>query len=286
MNKSLSYNSLYNLVIKNIEKDRYMIDFENIIIDKKIGSGNFGIVCIGYINRKEIALKYCKNENNIELLREIEILKSIKNNNIPKFYGISIKDNKIYLLMEKINGYTLKNIYKNNPSYLSRNKFNIIIKIVDIIYYLHTHKPPIIYRDLKLDNIILREENKNIKLYLIDFGLSRYYDDNLNESFTMTGNTGSLIYMSPEVLSNMPYNLKADIYSLGILIYIIVKQKYPKKIINYDDIITEKYEITEKYDILIDIYNKFYRKLVKNCIKIDINDRYDIHQVRSYLHLL
>lgn len=282
MHKSKSYNTLFDMIYKKVEKKNEIVDFDTIIEypNKILGIGNFGIVKEAIIPSLniQIALKYCKYENNIELLREIEILQSIKNENIPKFYGIAINNNKIYLLMEKINGFTLKNILKNNPIYLKNNKFIIIKQIADILYYLHNHEPPIIYRDLKADNIMVT----NNKVYLIDFGLSKYYhheDSKNSEYYELTGNTGSLIYMAPEVYLNMSYNLKADIYSLGILIYIIVKQKYPNNIINYNNIITKKHEI------FIDIYNSFYRNLCKNCLKISIDDRYNIYQVIQYLQM-
>mmetsp|Transcript_30049 Transcript_30049/g.28719 ORF Transcript_30049/g.28719 Transcript_30049/m.28719 type:complete len:718 (+) Transcript_30049:221-2374(+) len=101
--------------------------------------------------------------------------------------------------------------------------------LTDALNYLHSELHPdamIIHRDLKPDNLGLSEKGM-IKLY--DFGLIRCVKKKSVETevYEMTGHTGSIRYMAPEVVLNMPYSEKADVYSFAILIWTIARNKVP-----------------------------------------------------------
>jgi len=86
---------------------------------------------------------------------------------------------------------------------------------------MHSREPPVCHRDLKPSNILL---DKNITMAKIcDFGTSR----NVVSNATMTGNIGTFMYMSPEVLFNRPYTEKCDVYSFGIMMHEIFTLKRP-----------------------------------------------------------
>ena len=92
----------------------------------------------------------------------------------------------------------------------------------------HLHQQNIIYRDLKPDNVGFDSENK---LKIFDFGLAKRLDKGVERSedgnFHLTGNTGSLRYMAPEVALDQPYNFSADAYSFGILFWQICSLTTP-----------------------------------------------------------
>jgi len=110
---------------------------------------------------------------------------------------------------------------------LLADRLQIASDIASAILYLHQNK--IIYRDLKPDNIGF-DYNGTVKLF--DFGLAKELDDTMREGhcsefYELSGNTGSLRYMAPEVALSEPYNLTADVYSFGLLLWQISSLQIP-----------------------------------------------------------
>jgi serine/threonine protein kinase len=106
-------------------------------------------------------------------------------------------------------------------------RFTVAHSIASALEYLHQKR--IIYRDLKPDNIGFDGTGR---VQMFDFGLAKRLDDVAktegdDENYRLTGNTGSLRYMSPEVARNLPYNLSADSYSFGILFWQICALQTP-----------------------------------------------------------
>ena len=111
----------------------------------------------------------------------------------------------------------------NRPSIFSRRKFNYVEvlqlakDLADAVNYIHNELSPdamIIHRDIKPDNLGLTSAGR---LKLFDFGLCRCVkkhptDSSLSTAYEMTGNTGPLHYMAPEVVLDRPYNEKVDVY--------------------------------------------------------------------------
>lgn len=96
-------------------------------------------------------------------------------------------------------------------------RFTVARDIADALNYLH--KQDIVYRDLKPDNVGFNSEGE---LKMFDFGLAKRItnaDRTDDELYSLTGNTGSLRYMAPEVAKNMPYSLSVDAYSFGVLFW-------------------------------------------------------------------
>ncbi|MCE1246758.1 MAG: ankyrin repeat domain-containing protein [Firmicutes bacterium] len=150
--------------------------------------------------------------------REAEILASLNHPCLPKVSDyFSAPDengrNSNFLVMNLIEG-------EDMESYLSGKKLPLpfdevrdyLLKITDILEYLHSRTPPVIYRDLKPSNIMLRSE----KLYLVDFGIAKIYE--ARKSGTMMGTAG---YASPDQCrgTDHPSN---DIYSLGALAHYLL----------------------------------------------------------------
>ncbi len=93
-----------------------------------------------------------------------------------------------------------------------KKKLDLLLQVVGGMIYLHSLNPPIIHRDLKPSNILLDKNNQGAKV--CDFGAAKTIATN-----TMTGNVGTLTYMSPEVLRHKSYGVKCDVYSFGIIMY-------------------------------------------------------------------
>lgn len=125
----------------------------------------------------------------------------------------------------------------NNPdsgtSFMSRSTFTLqeVLKIAkdlaEALDYIHTqvHRDAmIIHRDLKPENLGLSADGR---LKLFDFGLCRCVQKRTseNDAYEMTGNTGSLRYMAPEVVLNRGYNEKVDVFSFAVVMWTIAREK-------------------------------------------------------------
>jgi len=198
---------------------------------KKIGKGGFGKV-FQVCNKKTKKLYACKkvsklNINNLEKLRkEIEILKKLDHPNIVKLYEVFESENSLYLIMEEcFGGELFERIWKRiqaNDMYTEKGVCSLIRQIIGTIEYCHNNG--IVHRDLKPENLLFlnegNEENNPIKI--VDFGLSQFI--NLRQS--LNSKVGSSLYVSPEVLAGN-YNEKCDIWSAGIIIYILLSGEPP-----------------------------------------------------------
>ena len=84
----------------------------------------------------------------------------------------------------------------------------------------YMHKKNIVHRDIKPENVLLDSEDlENIQCKITDFGFSRYFDP---EQGGMTDTLGSPLYMAPEIIKKLPYDSKVDIWSVGVIVYILL----------------------------------------------------------------
>ena len=141
-----------------------------------------------------------------------------------------------YIILERLRDLNVM-LGLNNPdsgtSFMSRSTFTLqeVLKIAkdlaDALDYIHTqvHRDAmIIHRDLKPENLGLSADGR---LKLFDFGLCRCVQKRTSESdaYEMTGNTGSLRYMAPEVVLNRGYNEKVDVFSFAVVMWTIAREK-------------------------------------------------------------
>ena len=196
---------------------------ENLIYINDIDQGAFAKVIHVREKRtkKDYALKIInKSESNIDLinrmLEEIKILKKLQHPNIVKYYSHIENSNQIFIKMEYLKYGTLEQWMKTNKN-ISEEKASLIIKkLLSAIAYLHQKQ--ICHRDLKPENIMFSKENDLTSIKIIDFGLSlRNFDSLCSSDYS-----GTLIYMAPEEIERKSYYLSVDIWSIGILMYMLL----------------------------------------------------------------
>ena len=217
---------------------------------KKLGKGGYGKV-FRVKNKTTNKFFACKklsklNINNLEKLQnEIDILMKMDHPNIIKLYEVFESENSLYLIMEECNGgelfdRILHRINTNNM-YTEREACLLIKQIIGAIEYCHNNG--IVHRDLKPENLLYlkkgTEENNPIKI--ADFGLSQ----SMNLKQMLTTKVGSSYYVPPEILAGN-YNEKCDIWSIGVILYILLSGEPPFNGPN-DNIIFERIK-TYKYD--------------------------------------
>ena len=160
------------------------------------------------------------------LSHEVEIMKRLDHPNILKIYELYEDEKRFYLVMEICAGGELFDELQLNEK-LDESIASIYTEqILTAVAYLHKHC--IVHRDIKPENILI-EERKSYNIKLIDFGASEIYDDCLSEESNkklMKNVFGSAYYIAPEVLST-EYDEKCDMWSIGVLLYIMLTGSPP-----------------------------------------------------------
>ena len=198
--------------------------FDKYEVKQKIGKGKFGLVKFG-INKetkKPVAIKIMAKKNmdksDLELAKvEIDILKIGQHPNIIKLYDIYENENYIYIIMEYCSGGDLLSYFEYNEYELPEEKVcEIIHKLSMAIYYLHSYG--IVHRDLKPENILMTDLSPKADIRLLDFGLSKIIgnDEKCTEPY------GTLSFVAPEVLQGKPYDKSVDLWSIGIITFLLL----------------------------------------------------------------
>tara|TARA_Y100000739_G_C20558340_1_gene441770 strand:- start:377 stop:1378 length:1002 start_codon:yes stop_codon:yes gene_type:complete len=216
--------------------------------------------------------------NLIDFLKEIQICSTLRHPNLVQFLGISFNSSEVVILFEKIEGSNLEDFISNKNSMISNNLQKYFVgSLITTFKFLHNCNPPIIYRDLKPANILV---DKFFNIKLTDFGLSKYFQNETNEAYLLSGETGTIRYMAPEVFNNQKYNLKVDVYSLGLIIYYIYTFTRPFNEYSVESMKT----YFQQEDLILStkkIKSQTIKSLVNKCIdknpqqRIDINELYN-----------
>ncbi|XP_068907393.1 serine/threonine-protein kinase 33-like isoform X2 [Tenebrio molitor] len=200
---------------------------------EKIGEGGFGMVMSvkDRSTNKKWAMKvvFKTNVGNRLMLaqQEIQILKLIQHPHIIYLDRIYESSKRIYMIFEKCYGDFAK-IYHERKPFVEKIAKKIISELVDAVAYLH--KYDIVHRDLKMENILLGEnpEDPSDEYYikLTDFGLSIVRSgkgvDSMLHDFC-----GTLCYMAPEMITFRSYSQMCDMWSIGVILYMLVMGKFP-----------------------------------------------------------
>jgi serine/threonine protein kinase/Ca2+-binding EF-hand superfamily protein len=198
-------------------------------INETIGSGNFGVVKKGIhkLTGRKVAIKIINKEELIEgdmkmIKNEIEIMKIGKHPNVITLYHILENEAHIYLIMEYCAGGDLYSYIKQRNFKLPEARTaELMHKLCAAVYYLHSYG--IIHRDIKPENILMTDTTDNADIKLLDFGLSKI----LTPKEKCCDTYGTISYCAPEILLNMHYNKSADLWSIGIIAYLLLSGCLP-----------------------------------------------------------
>ena len=199
---------------------------------KQIGKGGMSTVYLAMDKRlnKQWAVKEINkavNDKNNEvvvqsLLAEANLMKRLDHPSLPRIVDIIDNGRTIYVIMDYIEGESLDKILNTNGPQPQALVVEWAKQLCDVLSYLHNQKPPIIYRDMKPANIMLKPEG-NLKL--IDFGIAREYKQN---NMTDTVSLGTRGYAAPEQFGGMGQtDARTDIYCLGVTLYHLLTGQNP-----------------------------------------------------------
>ncbi|KAL2914707.1 hypothetical protein HK105_205847 [Polyrhizophydium stewartii] len=253
-----------------------------------IGTGAFSEVklAVERATGQKFAIKIidklkCKGKESM-IETEVNILKRVRHPNIIQLYEMYEFSGKIYLVMELVTGGELFDEIVGRGKYTERDASKIVQRILCAIEYLHSMA--IVHRDLKPENLLLSDKTRNAKIMISDFGLSKFFNDD-EVMKTACGTPG---YVAPEVLRRQGYRNEVDLWSLGVITYILLCGYPPffdpnnvelfRKIMagkyEFDspwwDNVSEKGKMLAQPRILLHLTKDFVRKL----LVLDPNERY------------
>ena len=153
------------------------------------------------------------------LMREVNLMIKLDHPNIIKLYEVYENEKYIYLIMELCTGGELFDRIventENGKPFTEKQAANLFRQMMSAINYCH--KNGIVHRDLKPENLLYLNKDENSPIKVIDFGMSKRFDS----AHFMSEKVGTAYYISPEVLKGK-YDEKCDIWSAGVILYIII----------------------------------------------------------------
>jgi len=168
--------------------------------------------------------KKADEEIRANLIAEIDTLKKLRHNHLPSIVDIIQKDGTYLIVMDYVEGRTLMRILKEEGPQPQELVVDWAIQICDVLHYLHDRPNPIIYRDMKPSNLMLRPDGN---IVLIDFGTAREHKKTSGDDTRWLGTEG---YAAPEQFGGMGQtDARTDIYSLGATMYQLLTGKIPKE---------------------------------------------------------
>lgn len=222
---------------------------------RKIGQGGMSVVYLAmdtHLN-KQWAVKEIRKKGNGKddvvivnsLLAEANMMKKLDHPSLPRIVDIIDNGETIFVVMDYIEGESLDKILLEYGPQPEELVIAWAKQLCDVFSYLHSQKPPIIYRDMKPANIMLKPEG-NIKI--IDFGIAREYKEQSLADTTVLGTKG---YAPPEQYSGQT-DARSDIFALGMTMHHLLTGIDPRGGEKYVPVRMWNPELSEGIEIIID----------------------------------
>eukprot|EP00465_Bigelowiella_longifila_P014758 CAMPEP_0185257992 /NCGR_PEP_ID=MMETSP1359-20130426/6984_1 /TAXON_ID=552665 /ORGANISM="Bigelowiella longifila, Strain CCMP242" /LENGTH=335 /DNA_ID=CAMNT_0027843313 /DNA_START=56 /DNA_END=1063 /DNA_ORIENTATION=+ len=189
-----------------------------------LGRGSFATVkrAVRKKDKKELAVKIIKKtklkQEELKIVHdEVKIMKRIDHPNCVKLEEIFETNKKLYLVMEILSGGELFDRIVAKGSYSEREASGVIKAVGLALKYLHSIG--VVHRDLKPENLIYANHTNDSQIKITDFGLAKLKPNNGSSMNTACGTPG---YVAPEVLRKQKYTEAVDVWSLGVILYILL----------------------------------------------------------------
>ncbi|KIW07561.1 uncharacterized protein PV09_01517 [Verruconis gallopava] len=201
-------------------------------IGKKLGNGGFAICYSAELHQnnkstgKIVALKIVKNQKDKRIIQkfasELQLHSKLHHPNIVEFYRAFSFEENTYVVLELCHNGSLADALKQRKFFTMPEIRRFLIQLCGAVKYLHYRN--IVHRDLKTGNILL-DNNMNIKI--ADFGLAAVLVSSKDVGIRRTTMCGTPNYLAPEILEKQGHNDKADLWSIGIILYTLAVGKAP-----------------------------------------------------------
>lgn len=204
-------------------------------IIRLIGRGGMGLVYQArhieldkFVAIKVLNTRLVEDEEAIERFkREARTLAKLEHTNIVKVFDYGVKGTTCYLIMEHLQGESLRSRLKTSKQASLKEVKQFVIQVCAALEFVH--KEGVVHRDLKPDNVFFHKEAGKEIVKLLDFGIAKLsVVSSAGESLTVTGSVfGTPQYMSPEQCEAKALDGRSDIYSLGLILYEMISGSKP-----------------------------------------------------------
>jgi len=206
-----------------------MIEYGRYRIQKELGKGNMGVVYLALDPQIErpVALKVLREDRMVSedfvlrFVKEAKAIGRLSHPNIVTVYDVGQDHNTIYIAMEYLEGKPFDEVISGSRLEMEQI-IDIGVQVAETLEY--AHKKKIIHRDIKPSNIILTNEGR---VKLTDFGIARIEDPSVLQQTQAGEILGTPVYMSPEQAMGSPIDGRADLYSLGVILYELIAGRRP-----------------------------------------------------------
>lgn len=213
--------------------------------------------------------------NNNFLLNFEQTFKNLRHPNLMKYHEVFRDMTNYYIISEHPNEFnsTLNDEIKKNKNFFTENKIKEIMKQL-LSGLLHLHSCDVIHRNISLDNILVHLDKKKLKIKIFNLEQSINAKENAQKNVNVFEKIGSTYYMPPEALKNN-YFTKSDIWSAGVLMYMLLYGDFPFNGDNLDEIFSkiEKGRLILNEDISLNA-----RNLLSKMLLFSPNNRYSAFQ--------
>merc|ERR1712087_740565 len=194
-------------------------------VGETLGTGHFSKVKLGTHRKtgQKVAIKIINKPtgSKISMLKaEVDILTKADHPNVVKLYKVIDTAQILYLVMELLTGGELFDRIIAKGHYSEADAKKLTTTMLKAVLYLHTQG--IAHRDLKPENILLKDTTEAAEIKITDFGLSKIFSDDLAGEVVMKTACGTPGYVAPEVLMHETYSSQVDLWSIGVIVYILL----------------------------------------------------------------
>ena len=277
-----SERDMWVLRLRMAAKSRRMEDYYE--LKERLGSGKFSDVysaveretdyrwAVKMIEKKNL------NDSEREMLRsEIAILKLLNHPNVVEMKEVFEDKNYVYVVMELVEGGELFDSIRKKRVFSEYMAYHIIKQLLETVKYLHD--VGIVHRDIKPENILLSDTSDLPTIKLADFGLSKLMgpEERLNVP------CGTLAYVAPEVLSGNPYGKAVDLWSIGVVCYLMLRGRLPFDSKDKQTLIEKTIEA--KYDLTGPCWSKltnFSKDFLSKVLCKDASERLTCEQALNH----
>jgi len=235
-------------------------------LEESIGSGSFASVIRARHKKtkEEYAVKIMRKANvktdPKKLEMELKILHQVGHPHISKLHGVFDTDEALYIVMELARGGEVFTRIIEKDEYSEKEAQELVRNLVKALKYLHDRG--IVHRDLKPENLLLAEKGNDTNVKIADFGLSK-----IMEAKMLQTACGSPQYVAPEVLEMEGYTQLCDMWSVGVITYVLLcgfaPFQHPDRAVLFDLICEGKYSYpSEDWVVISDTAKDFIDSLL------------------------
>lgn len=196
-------------------------------IKEKLGMGSFATVkrAVRKSDKKNFAVKEIKKaklseEELLVVQDEVKIMEKIMHNNCVTLVEMFETKRKVYMVLELLTGGELFDRIVQKGSFSEKEASDLMKTLIEAIKYLHGIN--IVHRDLKPENLLYDSKADTANIKITDFGLAKYEDLKSGKSMKMDTACGTPGYVAPEVLKSEEYGPQVDMWSMGVILYILL----------------------------------------------------------------